>query len=294
MNLKHVFLSGLVAFGLAACASQSGTKSQTVEAAPQVDPIAAFWEKFDQTLAGSHRSPENKARDVYRHPKETLQFFGLKPGQDVVEITPGQGWYTEILGPTLLGNSSYTVAILSEEAAAKSEYQKNARRGLITKLSVDIGLYRGVRTYDFSGDKLEFTEANTADLVLTFRNIHNFMGQNKAEAYFKGFYDALKPGGVLGVVEHRANPGTSIEDMKKSGYVTVEHVKQLAAQAGFEFVAESEINANPKDTKDHPNGVWTLPPTLGLKDKDREKYLAIGESDRMTLKFIKPLTATTP
>ena len=249
---------------------------------------------IDSVLAGSHRAEANKARDVYRHPKETLAFFSVEPTMNVIEITPGGGWYTEVLAPWLKGRGTLTAAVV-EPASASSEgarayYAKN-NQAFADKLAADAANYGEVKTVAFAMGKANFGAADSADAVLTFRNVHNWTGAKADGDMFKGFFNVLKPGGVLGVVEHRAAPGTSAEASAKSGYIAQEYVVSLATAAGFVLEAESEINANAKDTKDYEGGVWALPPSLRHGDKDREKYVAIGESDRMTLRFRKPAAA---
>jgi len=233
------------------------------------------------------RSPENIHRNVARHPLETLTFFGIKPSMTVVEIWPGNGWYTEILAPYLKEEGRLYAAHFPKESKVKffSIYREKFKQ----KLAAQPRLYQNVKLTELSSRAISvISPENSADMVLTFRNVHNWMSAGGDKLAFLSFYKALKPGGILGVVEHRAKPGTSIEAMKASGYVTEEYVIQLAESAGFKLLARSEVNANPKDSADHPKGVWTLPPTLRLKEENRDKYLAIGESDRMTLKFIKP------
>ena len=243
-------------------------------------------------LQSPERTPAFVERDVYRHPAETLAFFGLEPTMTVVEIWPGGGWYTEILAPYLEGGKLYA-AHFAKDSGLK--YFVNSRRSFEEKIKAYPDVYQALTMAEFSPKMNKLTVPHgSADRVLTFRNVHNWLRSiNEAEA-FALYYQALKPGGVLGVVEHRAKPGASWETMKKSGYMTEAYVIALAEKAGFVLDAKSEINANPKDTANHPKGVWTLPPTLRLKDKDRAKYLAIGESDRMTLRFIKPDLAATP
>jgi len=243
---------------------------------------------IEKTMSGAHRSEANRARDVYRHPRETLQFFGLKPDMKVVEIWPGVGWYSEILAPVLRERGEYYAAqfYLDETAtpnmvAGSRSYEK--------MLAGRPAFYDRVRLTSFMPPRyLEIAPPGSADLVLTFRNVHNWAAAGSDEAAFRAFYDALKPGGTLGVVEHRAAPGTSREQMIRIGYLTETYVIALAEKAGFRLAGRSEINANPRDTKNYPEGVWTLPPTYRLGDQDRAKYAAIGESDRMTLKFLKP------
>ena len=240
-------------------------------------------------VAGDHRTPEYTARDPYRHPAATLDFFEVEPGQVIVEIWPGGGWYTEVLAPILAEEGKLYAAAFSDKAEGQPAYRERLNKALREKIAANPEVYGNVEiTHLHIPGETDIAPAGSADRVLTFRNVHNFvMAGNAAEA-FAAFYRALKPGGLFGVVDHRANPDATMEDMKKSGYVTEALVKELAANAGFEFVASSEINANPKDTADHPRGVWTLPPSLRLGEENREKYLEIGESDRMTLKFRKP------
>jgi predicted methyltransferase len=242
---------------------------------------------IDEALVGAHRSDANKARDKYRHPKETLLFFGLKPDMTVVEIAPGRGWYTEILGPVLEGRGQYYAAVSAVTEKTPDALKQNDAdyRGM---LAAAPALYGNVKLFAISPGSLKVAPPGAADLVLTFRNVHNWAKAGTAEAMFRAFFDALKSHGTLGVVEHRANPDTPFEQQINTGYMTEAYVIETALKAGFRLVTKSDINANPKDTKDYPAGVWTLPPTLRLGDQDRSKYVAIGESDRMTLKFIKP------
>lgn len=234
---------------------------------------------------GAHRADGHAARNRYRHPVETLMFFGLRPDLTVVEVSPGgSGWYTEILAPFLRERGRYYAA--SYDPQAESEYaQRNARR-FADKLAAHPELYDRINVTVFAPpDKLAGAPAGSADLVLTFRNSHNWARNNAAEAAYRGFHQMLKPGGMLGVVQHRAPPGSNTDPAK--GYLTEAEVIALAREAGFQLLARSEINANPLDTADHPEGVWTLPPNLRLGDKDKDKYLQIGESDRMTLLFMR-------
>ncbi len=246
---------------------------------------------LSKAIADPHRSPENKARDTYRHPLQTLEFFGLQDTMTVVEVWPGaQGWYTEILAPVLRDRGKLYAAHFSAES--ENEFFSSGIARFKEKMAANPEIYDQVILTTLQPPKqLEIAPAGTADLVLTFRNVHNWMQSGNADAVFKAMFDALKPGGILGLVEHRGIAGLPQDPKAGSGYVTEDHVQQLAKKAGFESIDSSEINANPKDTKDHPAGVWTLPPTLKLGDKDLEKYRGIGESDRMTLKFRKPRTA---
>jgi predicted methyltransferase len=243
---------------------------------------------LDEAIAAAHRTPAYVERDKYRHPRQTLEFVGLKPGMTVVEVWPGRGWYTEILAPYLHGRGSYYAAGFSLTAEDTPEYQRKITADFAAKLAAAPELYGRVAHSQLGKpDNWTACPPGTADLVLTFRNVHNWMEGGYELEMFKAFHAALKPGGVLGVVEHRARPGTSREKMVDSGYVTEAFVIEVAEKAGLKLEARSEVNANPKDTTDYPGGVWTLPPVLRLKDVDREKYLAIGESDRMTLRFVK-------
>ena len=238
-------------------------------------------------IAATTRTPANVARDRYRHPAETLAFFDVKPGDTVVEIWPGGGWYTEILAPYLASGGGTLILAAPEWG-----------RGGITKLqATNAAVYGKLKVADypvFDGKAAEIP-AGSADAVLTFRNVHNWrMGYHRDDKQdysadaFRQIYAMLKPGGVLGIEDHRLPESADAERERTSGYIKLSTVKRLAEAAGFKLAAQSEINANPKDRADWPDGVWTLPPSLRLKDTDREKYLAIGESDRMTLKFVKP------
>jgi predicted methyltransferase len=242
---------------------------------------------LDEVIDAPHRSEENRARDRYRHPIETLLFFGLRENMTVVEISPATGWYTEILAPILKRQGKF---LASPPALAADAPEPMKRRDAAYKAMVaaDPKLYGGAAIANFDLQKPVFGTAGSADMVLTFRNVHNWAKAGTADAMFQAFHTALKKGGVLGVVEHRARPGTSFQRQIDSGYMTEAYVIETATRAGFKLVASSDINYNPKDTTDHPGGVWNLPPNLrGVAEKDKAKYLAIGESDRMTLKFIK-------
>ncbi|MET0518576.1 MAG: methyltransferase [Burkholderiaceae bacterium] len=241
-------------------------------------------------IAGSQRTPANGVRDPARHPYETLSFFGLKPTQTVVELSPGGGWYTEILAPYLRDKGQLILA--ADDPASPSAYSQRSAARLKAKLEAQPAVYDKVQVgvFDAGAGKLQYAAPSSVDLVLTFRNVHNWvqLGDAKTVAVFKSAFDVLKPGGVLGVVDHRRPVGQPQDEKAESGYLHEAYVIRIAQGAGFKLAAKSEVNANPKDTADHPGGVWSLPPTFGLKDKDRARYEAIGESDRMTLKFVKP------
>lgn len=243
--------------------------------------------KLDETINGTHRPEANKLRDAFRHPKQTLQFFGLEPNMKVIEITPGRGWYTEVLAPVLRENGTFYAA--SYEITERSrDFFRRLDADYRAMLSAWPNVYDRVEIVYFNPSEPEFGAAESVDMVLTFRNVHNWAKAGTAEAMFKGFAAVLKPGGILGVVEHRAKPGTPLEKQIKSGYMTEDYVILMARKAGFRLVDSSEINANPNDTKDHPGGVWNLLPNLrDVPEAEEAKYRAIGESDRMTLKFVK-------
>ena len=254
-------------------------------AQPAADPLA-------DALAGPHRSEENRARDQWRHPRETLEFFGFRPELTVLEITPGAGWYTEILAPALRDHGHLITAVVDPATADERsrDYYTRTNDNFRAWLEAGPQIYDRVTVHSFSLQEPVFGEPDSVDLVLTFRNVHNWTASGVAEGMFKGFFRVLKPGGVLGVVEHRARPGSQAAQNERSGYLTEDAVIALATAAGFELAEKSEINANPADTGDHRNGVWTLPPSLRVPEgEDPGKYRAIGESDRMTLKFVKPV-----
>jgi predicted methyltransferase len=237
--------------------------------------------------AGGQRSPANRARDPYRHPLELLAFFGVSDNAEVVEILPGaSGYWTEILAPYLKERGRYIAAINDKDSPTPEAQREN--EGFESKIAADPANYGKVEIAEFHPGAKEIAPAGTADFVLTFRNIHNWMAAGTADQAFQTFFRALKPGGILGLEEHRGRADQPQDPAAKSGYVRQDYAIALAEAAGFKFVAASEVNANPKDTKDYPVGVWALPPTYRLKDQDREKYAAIGESDRFVLKFVKP------
>ena len=239
---------------------------------------------IEDAVINDERSAKNIVRDKYRHPIETLKFFQIKSNMTVIELSPGSGWYTEILSKYLYEEGKLIAAAYNPSV---SDYAKRSREAYEKKLKSKIS-YNKVEVVDLFS---KLSDDATIDAVLTFRNIHNWIDEdtNNLRKIFEQSYSALKPGGIFGVVEHRAKPETSLEDMRKSGYVTEELTINLAKEVGFILSAKSNINANIKDTKDHPAGVWSLPPTLYLKDKNREKFIEIGETDRMTLLFRKPL-----
>jgi predicted methyltransferase len=280
---------------LSACANDDAANAQAEAPTPTGEPTAGAADAtttdaaLQAAIGGAWRTPGFTARDAYRHPAETLAFFGIRPDMTVVEITPGGGWYAEILAPYLRDGGTYVGAVVapdSQDDDGARDYYTRSRDGLRTRFDGDADVYGRATMREFDPAAPAFGDAGTADAVLTFRNVHNWLGDGTAPAMFQGFFDVLAPGGVLGVVEHRAPEGTPADD--DSGYVAEQVVIDLAQAAGFVLEERSEVNANPADTKDHPNGVWTLPPTNRHEAADAARYQAIGESDRMTLRFRKP------
>lgn len=248
-------------------------------AAPAKDKALA------NAIAGAHRSPDFVGRDKARHPQAELEFFGIKPAMTVVEIIPGGGYWTEILAPYLQDKGTYYTTV---SPRASSERAAKAADAWQAKLDANKDIFGKVQVVEFGKGTTDIVPAGTADMVLTFRNVHNWMMSGMAEDAFAAFYKALKPGGILGVEGHRARTDRPQDLKAQSGYVREDYAIALAEKAGFKLIGKSEINANPKDTADWPKGVWTLPPTLQMGEQDREKYLAIGEADNFVLKFKKP------
>ena len=248
-------------------------------------PAQAQDQVSSRLLNAPHRRPANVARDAFRHPIEVLAFFNVKDNSTVVEILPGSGgYYMEILAPFLREKGRYIAA--DRDDTAPPQYLADRER-LLARLKAEPALYGGVVVTQFNADRHPIAPPGSADFVLTFRNLHNWIERNEIDGALRAFHRALKPGGVLGVVDHRGRTDRTQEAQMKSGYVREDYAIAIIEKAGFKLAGKSEVNANPKDTKDHPEGVWTLPPTYRLKDTDRAKYQAIGESDRFTLKFVK-------
>jgi predicted methyltransferase len=237
-------------------------------------------------LAGNQRQPGNAARDQYRHPRETLEFFGFQPTSTVLEYAPGGGWYTELLAPALARRGKLFVTSGDPNGPA-SDYGTVAAYRLQLLFSTSPELYGKVEAIVLEQKSPKIPLENQLDLVLVIRELHNLVNDGSVDAWLAEFRHALKPRGVLGIVDHRALPDADPTQSSKLGYLPEAWVIQKLESAGFKLAAKSELNANPKDTKDYPDGVWTLPPTYRLGDKDREKYKAIGESDRFTLRFVK-------
>ncbi|KTE29309.1 MULTISPECIES: class I SAM-dependent methyltransferase [unclassified Sphingopyxis] len=273
--MRHFHAVASAALIAVAACSAPASNATASEAAKPGDAIAA-------AVAAPTRTPANVARDPYRHPAETLAFFGVKPGDTVVELWPGGGWYTEILAP-LAKSGGGTLYVAAPWERGLNRFKE--------KQAADAATYGAVKLAEFpqAGANPKVPDAS-ADVVLTFRNVHNwrFDGTDNTANAFKQIYAMLKPGGTLGVVDHRLNESDDAAKEEKSGYMKESSIIAFAEAAGFKLAGKSEINANPKDTKDYEKGVWTLPPNLREGEKDRDKYVAIGESDRMTLKFVKP------
>lgn len=273
-------LAGLVALpGLAGCVGTPG--AAPAGTAPDDAALRA-------AIAGPQRSAANRARDDARHPYETLRFFGLGPGATVIELAPGAGWYTEILAPYLRERGRLLAAHYARDSA--NEGRRRSRAAYEAKMAADAANYGRVvtGTLPTTGRFDDLPVAGNADLVLTFRNVHNWLEEGSLDGLLRASFAALKPGGVLGAVDHRAPPGTSLERQRTSGYINEAVMTEHARAAGFVLEATSEVNANPRDTHDHPHGVWSLPPTLRGGDRDRARFVAIGESDRFTHRYRKP------
>lgn len=278
----------------AAAGGTTGAASQpaTLSTSTSPGPVLA------EVVAGDWRKPEARARDVYRHPAECLTFWGLRPGMTILEVQPGgAAWWTEMLAPYAKRTGGHLYVTGSDLGnPSLSDAARKARADFEARFAADPALYGSITVLDW-GPVSKPLPKDTFDLIITARNVHNWMGTpGWVDKVFREFFAALKPGGVLGLEEHRANPGPQ-DPKAASGYVTEAYVIEAAERAGFKLAAKSEINANPKDTKDHPFGVWTLPPNLrstpygsGQSDDpnfDHSKYVAIGESDRMVLRFVK-------
>jgi predicted methyltransferase len=274
MSAKQKLAAATIACALLLVACAAGSSRQSTA------------EALTAILAGDQRSPAERARDVYRHPKETLLFFGIRPEMAVLEVWPEPGWYTAVIAPLLRDKGKYYAGVIAADPTNKHITQR--LEDYRARLAARPDLYDRVSVVSFAADGGDAVPPESVDMVLTFRNIHNWMARDQAAQAFASMYRALRPGGVLGVTEHRGNPAVPQDPHAKSGYVNEDYAIRLIEAQGFRLVAKSEINANPKDTKDYAQGVWTLPPTYRLGEKDHDKYAAIGESDRFTLRFVKP------
>ena len=274
----------------AAADDSAAAESMPAEEAAAADAEAAWDEAMAAVLAGEHRGASrsgtpNSARDDARNPAETLRFFGLQPDSTVVEIWPAGGWYTEVIAPFVAQDGQFYGAHFPGDT--DMEFFNRALDAYKSKLAAHPDVYGNAQVTTMYPDKMALAP-EPVDMILSFRNVHNWMSRDFTGEVFQAFFDVLKPGGVLGIVEHRGDPDVEQDPKAESGYVTEAYTIEQAEMAGFVLDAKSEVNANPRDTRDHPEGVWTLPPTLRLGDVDREKYLAIGETDRYTLRFRKP------
>jgi len=299
--MKRILIGGVAALALTACSGSEEATTTTAETPPAEAPAAAeaAANPMDAVLAGDWRSDAEKARDVFRNPAQTLEFFEVTPDSTVVEIWPGGGWYTNVIAPYLAGGDGTLIAAVWDVNAFEGDRRASIEQRIAdfkAKYAADPETFGEIEYSAFSVQSGDLAPADTADVVVTFRSMHGLMRADYAPKLFEDAFAALKPGGVLGVVQHRL-PSTAEQDPRAaSGYVHEDFVKAMAVSAGFEFVEASEINANPNDTADHPFGVWTLPPVSRATDGDgnapegfdAEAYKAIGESDRMTLKFRKP------
>ncbi len=278
-HLSTVLIAGSL-LALGAC-SKSG--NDTAAAAPQAQP----GEGLAEVVAGAHRSEANRARDAHRHPVETLTFFGIRPDMTVVELWPFGGWYTEILAPYLRDNGTLYAAGMDPETASPQELRYN--ESLNTLLSSNPELFSKVQVTALGKGNGNIAPEGSADLVVSFRNVHNWVWADMDEEVWAAAFKALKPGGVLGVVEHRHDDPAFEPATPGQAYVGEQWLIGKIEAAGFKFDASSDVNNNPNDTKDHPRGVWSLPPNFAaIEAEDRAKYEAIGESDRFTLRFVKP------
>lgn len=299
---KHALRLALVSL-LATAAVGCKQKKSRLDSDAQDPEVQAEQSEEEETLQKAHddldaggeralrlaiesdrRSEDNKARDDYRHPSEILQFFGVKEDMVVLEIGPGAGWYSEILAPFLAGQGELIVGLPDPEGPS-AKY----RKGWEDLVKADESVYGSVRAIVFDPPTFKDVPEGTVDMAFSFRNVHGWVSEDVVDDAFEAVYTALKPGGVFGVIDHRADEDSDPAETSPQGYVPQEFVVERAEAAGFKLEEASEINANEKDTKDHPNGVWTLPPSLNTDDEaQKEKSLEIGESDRMTLRFIKP------
>lgn len=291
---RRFLLIGGASLGLLAACGDKDKPKADLGGEPDGKPAQAKGiQTIAEAVAGSWRSPEDRARDAFRHPLESLTFWGLEPGMTVVEFWPGAGWYTDIVAPFLAGTKGRLYAAnLQPLDPATTEVVEAYKR----KIAANPKLYGEVNVTEFGPTSGPAAPAGSADMVLFLRNLHNWMAAGIADKAFRDAFATLKPGGVLGIEEHRGTPGAVQDPLAADGYVQQDYAVQLAKEAGFLLSASSEINANPKDDKKHPFGVWTLPPTRLTAARgsppdptfDRASYDAIGESDRMTLKFVKP------
>jgi len=273
MRIARILIGLLATSGLALAVRPAG-------AAAHVDP------QLQAVIDSELRPVADKARDPYRHPAQTLTFFGLKPTMTVVELWPFGGWYTRILAPYLHGHGTLYAAAMDPISSDPKDKAYNAE--FAAMLAAHPQVFDGVRMTVLAKGKMQLAPDGSADLVVTFRNIHNWVWEGMEKEVFAAAFRALKPGGTLGVEEHRNNDPNFVPKLPGQAYVGEQFAIDLIQSVGFRLVGQSNVNRNPRDTKDYPKGVWTLPPVYAEGDKDRAKYAAIGESDRFTLRFVKP------
>ena len=270
---------GLLLIG--GCASTQTKEERALLDAPS--PTEAANEKLSAAVTAAHRSPENRARDKYRHPQATLAFFGLQDNFTVLEMYPGGGWYTELLAPVLRERGKLLVTSSDPNGDPESYGVKRAKE-LDTLLKAHPEVFDEVEKVIIDDKNLSLGAANSVDMVLVFRSLHGWVQGGSADKHLSEIFRVLRPGGIFGIEGHRGKDGKE----PAGGYIPETKAIELIQSAGFKLDGKSEVNANPNDTKDYPKGVWTLPPNFAEGDKDREKYAAIGESDRFTLRFVKP------
>ena len=276
VRARAITLAGVLgAFGLmAGCATTTPSRETTASA-------------LDGALAGSQRTAADRERDQYRHPKQTLLFFGIRPGMRVLQVWPESGWYTEIIAPLLQARGAgYIAGVIAPDPGSRFLEARLASYHRLLASRPD--LYGGVRVVTFPVNGTDVLPPHSVDMVVSFGNLHEWMALGDAQQALATIYRALGPGGVLGVVDNRGDPALPQDPRAKNGYVRQDYAIRLIEAAGFRLVASSEVNANPKDTRNYPAGVWTLPPDYRLGNIDRARYAAIGESDRFTLKFVRP------
>ncbi|MCH2457561.1 MAG: methyltransferase domain-containing protein [Henriciella sp.] len=310
--MNRIFATSLLALTLAACGGGADAAIDETELEVATPPASGEAENgmeadatqasftLEDAMEGSWRNPKEIARDEYRNPVETLEFFGIEGDDTVMEIWPGGGWYTNILAPWLHANGgTFIAAVISPE---RSERAAQALEAYQANYSPFPDLFGDLQYTYYDSASGPLGEPESVDAIVTFRNIHNWMGGDHTDKFFNDAFAVLKPGGVLGVVEHRLPSALNQDPSSPPGYVHQDYVTRLAEEAGFVLEEASEINANPADTADHPFGVWTLPPVSRTTDRegntpegfDAAKYQEIGESDRMTLRFVKPANGETP
>jgi predicted methyltransferase len=275
---RLAFMSLLAATLLALADCATAPSARAPGAAAPVDPA------LTAAAASPVRLPAAVARDSVRHPVEELTFFGLRSTQTVVELWPGGGYWTDILAPYLAAHGRFYVALPAPGDADEDASVVRWRARFATQPEH----YGSIVQTTLGPGRFDIAPPGSADLVLTFRNLHNWMEGGYAPQALAGCFRALKPGGILGIEEHRGRSDVPQDPKAKNGYVRQDYTIALARQAGFELIGSSEMLANPRDTKDWVDGVWTLPPTLSQGEKDRERYIAVGEADNFVLEFRKP------